>query len=87
MSDPKDDLHFVEAAATANTQAALASQAIFASRRVDERELFYPDRAGRVEQSWAKQVVMQYIAEWPEAEGVTVVRRKGVIVAIFDEDG
>ncbi len=52
---------------------------------------FVSDGAGKVErgchaENWARAVVMQDIVERLEAEGATVVRKKGVIVAVFDED-
>jgi hypothetical protein len=57
----------------------------------NDREIFLPNQAGEVErgchaENWARAEVMQDIVERLEAEGATVVRKKGVIVAVFDED-
>jgi hypothetical protein len=52
----------------------------------NDREILLPNRAGKVERNWAAKEVMQDIVERLEAEGATVVRKKGVIIAVFDED-
>jgi hypothetical protein len=52
----------------------------------NDREILLPNRAGKVGRGWAAKEVMQDIVERLEAEGATVVRKKGVIIAVFDED-
>jgi hypothetical protein len=53
---------------------------------VDDREIFFPNRSGGIGEDWARQVVIKDIVERLEAEGINVIRRKGVIIALFDEN-
>jgi hypothetical protein len=59
---------------------------VLACLMANDREILLPNRAGKVERNWAAKEVMQDIVERLEAEGATVVRKKGVIIAVFDED-